>query len=38
MNTATSMAGPQAGVGADPRQIFSQVPFMAWLQMRREFS
>jgi len=38
MNTAASMAGPQAGVGADPRQIFSQVPFMAWLQMRREFS
>lgn len=22
----------------DPRQIFSQVPFMAWLQMEREYS
>lgn len=32
------MSGLQAAAGADPRQIFSQVPFMAWLQMRREFS
>lgn len=37
-NATVAKAGPQAVVGADPRQIFSQVPFMAWLQMRREYS
>lgn len=32
------MSGLQAVAGTNPRQVFSQVPFMAWLQMRREFS
>ncbi|MDD0814065.1 PaaI family thioesterase [Curvibacter sp. HBC28] len=34
----TQPAGPQPVAVHDPKQIFSQVPFMAWLQMRREFS
>lgn len=31
-------AGLQPVAVHDPKQVFSQVPFMAWLQMRREFS